>query len=106
LPKGSADQHDGFSTVSLLDLDHDAGSWYLIYGRDSPTIQKRCTTANYVYNPDPIFGGPPTVGIVNYIVIHPWVNTMKFQKPVCPIWAFRRSQAKFLSSCKLLLEFP
>jgi lipocalin len=64
--KGTADQCDGFPTVSSLDLERYAGRWYLIYGTDSPTIQKRCTAANYVYNPpNPIFGGPPTVGIVN-----------------------------------------
>ena len=64
--KKSGKKCETFPTVSDLDLSRYAGRWYLIYGTDSPNIQKRCSAANYAYNaPDPIFGGTPTVDVVN-----------------------------------------
>ena len=65
-PKSKAPKCDVFPTVSSFDLDRYSGRWYLVYATDSPVIGKRCQAANYVYNPpNPVFGTPPTVSIVN-----------------------------------------
>lgn len=64
--QGSKHICDEFSTVSSLDLERYSGRWYQIYATDSPNVIKRCGAANYVYNPpNPNFGAPPTVDIVN-----------------------------------------
>mmetsp|Transcript_12012 Transcript_12012/g.18124 ORF Transcript_12012/g.18124 Transcript_12012/m.18124 type:complete len:260 (-) Transcript_12012:1348-2127(-) len=73
--KKSGKKCESFPTVSDLDLSRYAGRWYLIYGTDSPNIQKRCSAANYVYNaPDPIFGGTPSVDVVNSAFCSPGEN--------------------------------